>query len=68
VPYAAVVREGDGAKELQAPGGMDGDKLFQKQPAEQPRDYSRLRGGRLGTFMRLERFCPRSDTTTPAHV
>jgi hypothetical protein len=24
------------AKELHAPGGMGGDELFQKQPAEQP--------------------------------
>jgi len=28
------------AKELQAPGGMGGDELFQKQPAEQPREHA----------------------------
>ena len=27
-------------EQLQAPGGMDGDKLFQKQPAEQPRKHA----------------------------
>ena len=29
------------AKELQAPDGISGDKLFQKQPAEQPREHAR---------------------------
>ena len=28
------------AKELQAPGGVGGDELFQKQPAEQPREHA----------------------------
>ena len=36
-----TVREfGVRAKELQAPGGMGGDELFQKQPSEQPREHA----------------------------
>src|SRR3984893_4741910 len=34
----AVRGVGVRATELQAPGGMGGDELFQKQPAEQPRE------------------------------
>src|ERR1700736_1135332 len=36
----AVREVGVRAKELQAPGGMGGDELFQRQPAEQPREHA----------------------------
>src|SRR4029077_18540826 len=37
----AVREVGVRTKELQEPGGMGGDELFQKQPAEQPRARQR---------------------------
>src|ERR1700732_2605862 len=36
----AVREVGMRAKDLQAPGSMGGDELFQKQPAEQPREHA----------------------------
>ena len=36
----AVREVGVRTKELQEPGGMGGDELFQKQPAEQPREHA----------------------------
>ena len=56
------------AKELQAPGGMGGDELFQKQPAEHPREHAhRQEEARPAGYppSGRPRKCPRPSPSAP---
>jgi hypothetical protein len=60
----AVGESGRGAEKLQTPGGVGGDELFEKQPAEQPRQHAhRQEPGRQAT-----RLLPSKETPPPGTI